>query len=96
MSTVVSDNAWKISFVILIVQDLQDMLGSITCAHWLLGCADVLLECPGNARFELQLVNVPHGQEDLINGDVLLFDVQNCTYIMQGLLVRSCSSWKVD
>jgi hypothetical protein len=29
-----------------------------------------LLECPGDAGLELQIINVPHGQEDLINGDI--------------------------
>ncbi len=46
------------------------------------------LKCPGNARFELQIVDVPHGQEDVINGDGPFFEVQHCTYIMQGLLAN--------
>jgi hypothetical protein len=37
---------------------------------------------PGNARFELQIFDVPHGQEDFINSDGPSFEVQHCTYIM--------------
>jgi hypothetical protein len=43
---------------------------------------------PGNAWFELQDVDIPHGQEDIINGDGLFFEVQHCTNIMQGLLAN--------
>jgi hypothetical protein len=35
-------------------------------AHWLLSEASILPECSGNTRFELQIGNVPHGQEDLV------------------------------
>ncbi len=48
----------------------------VTCTQWLLGQAGVLLERPGNARLELQIVDVPHGQEDFTNSDSLFFEVQ--------------------
>jgi hypothetical protein len=34
---IVFDNTWKINFAIHSVRDLHDNLGSIVCAHWLLG-----------------------------------------------------------
>jgi hypothetical protein len=43
---------------------------------------------PGNAGFELQVVDIPHGQEDIINGDGPFFEVQHGAYIMQGLLAN--------
>ncbi len=49
------------------------MYGSITCTYWLLGKAGNELEHPGNARFELQVVYIPHGQEVFSNGDGLFF-----------------------
>jgi hypothetical protein len=48
----------------------------------------IKLKCRGNARFELQIVDVPHGQENVINGDGPFFEVQHCTYTMQGLLAN--------
>jgi hypothetical protein len=83
---IILDNAWKICVVILSVQDFYNALGCIMCTFWFLGIVRIKLECPGNARFELQIVDVPHGQEDAINGDGLFFEVQYPTYIMQGLL----------
>ncbi len=83
---IVLDNTWKVCFVILTVQDFHHALGCVTCTFWFLGIARNQLQCPGNARFELQIVDVPHGQEDVINGDSLFFEVQYRTYIMQGLL----------
>ncbi len=68
-------NAWKICFIILRVQDFHDAFGSVTCALWLLGKAGIEFKCPGNARFELQIVDVPYGQEDnspIYNGYVLV------------------------
>jgi hypothetical protein len=61
------------------IQDFHNALGSITCIHWLLGQAGVLLERPGNARLELQIVDVPHGQDDFINSDGLFFEVKHGT-----------------
>jgi hypothetical protein len=61
VSAIVLDNAWKVCFVIFSIQDLHNTLGSVACTDWFLGQAGVLLECPGNARFELQIVDVPHG-----------------------------------
>jgi hypothetical protein len=85
---IVFDNAWKVCFVILSIQDFHNVFGSVTCTYWLLGKARIVVKCPGNARFELQVVDVPHGQEDFINGDCLFFDVQHGAYIMQGLLAN--------
>ncbi len=50
--------------------------------------ARIKLKRPGNARFELQIVDVFHGQEDFINGDGLFFEVQHSAYIMLGLLAN--------
>ena len=36
--------------------------------------------------FELQIIDVPHGQEDFIYGDGFFFKIQHRSYIMQGLL----------
>ncbi len=90
MSTTVPDNAWKIWFVLFGIQNVKDMLGSIVCAYWLLGQAGVLLENLGDPRLELQIVDVPHGQEDLIDGDGLFFEV-HCAYIMKISLPMSRS-----
>ncbi len=79
---VVLDNAWKICFVIFSVQDFYDAFGCITCTFWLLCVVGIKLKHPRNARFELQVVDVPHGQEDVINGDGFFFEVQHRTYIM--------------
>jgi len=41
-----------------------------------LGEARVVLERLVNAMFELQITDVPHGQEDFIYGDCFLFKIQ--------------------
>ncbi len=65
-------NAWKVCFVIFSIQEFHKTFGSAAHTHWFLGQACVLFECPGNARFELQIIDIPHGQENFINGDGLL------------------------
>ncbi len=45
-------------------------------------------QCVGYAKFELQIDNIPHWQEDTIYGIGLFFEVQDRTYIMQGLLAN--------
>ncbi len=45
-----------------------------------------MLQCFGYARFELQIDNIPHWQEDTIYGNGFFFEVQDHTYIVQGLL----------
>ncbi len=45
-----------------------------------------MLQCFGYARFELLIGNFPHWQEDTIYGNGLFFEVQDRTYIVQGLL----------
>jgi hypothetical protein len=66
---IVLENAWKICFVTFSIQDFYHTFGCITCILWLLGGVRNKLKCPGNARFELQIVDVPHEQEDVITGD---------------------------
>ncbi len=85
---IVLGNAWKVCFVILSIQDLRNAFVSITFTYWLLGEARIVLKHPRNARFELQVVDIPLGQEDFINDDGLFFEVQHGTYIMQGLLAN--------
>ncbi len=70
-------NAWKVCFVILSVQDFHSAFGGITCTCLLLGKAGIKLKRPENARFELQVVDILHGQEGFINGDGSLFEVQH-------------------
>jgi hypothetical protein len=53
------------------IQDFYHAFGCITCTYCLLGKVRIELKHPGNARFELQIVDVSHGQEDVINGDGL-------------------------
>ncbi len=85
---IVFNNAWKVCFIIFSIQDFHHAFGCVTCTFWFLGIARIKLKCSGNARFELQIVDVPHGQEDVINGDGPFFEVQHCAYIMQGLLAN--------
>ncbi len=44
---------------------------------------------PSNAGFELQIGDVPHGQEDLIYLYGLPFEVQNYPQVVQGLLANN-------
>jgi hypothetical protein len=85
---IVLDNAWKVCFVILSIQDFHNAFGSITFTYWLLGKAGIVLKRPGNVSFELQVVDIPHGQVDFINGDGHFLEAQHSTYIMQGLLAN--------
>ncbi len=55
-------------------KNFHDAFGGITCAIWFLGKAGIELKHPGNARFE-QVVDIPHGLEDIINGDGPFFEV---------------------
>jgi hypothetical protein len=41
----------------------------------------------GDARFDLQIDNIPRGLEDTVYGNGLFSEVQNRTYIVQGLLI---------
>jgi hypothetical protein len=82
-------SAWKVCFVILLtVQNFHNAFGGITYTCCFLGKAGIELKHPGNARFELQAVDIPHGQEDIINGDGPFFEVQHGTSIMQGLFAN--------
>jgi len=40
-----------------------------------------------DARFDLQINNIPRGSEDTVYGNGLFSEVQNPTYIVQGLLI---------
>jgi len=82
---VVSDNAWDASFIILSVQNFHYSFGSVLCAFWLLGEARIVLERLVDAMFELQIIDVPHGQEDFIYGDGFFFQIQHRSYIMHDL-----------
>jgi hypothetical protein len=81
----VFNNAWKVCLVIFSIHDFYQAFGCITCTLWFLGIARIKLKCPGNTRFELQIIDGPHGQEDVINCDGPFFEVQHCAHIMQGL-----------
>ena len=41
----------------------------------------------GDARFDLQINNIPPGSEDAVYGNGLFSEVQNRTYIVQGMLI---------
>jgi hypothetical protein len=41
----------------------------------------------GDARFDLQINNIPRGSEDTVYGNGLFSEVHNPTYIVQGLLI---------
>ncbi len=47
------------------IQNSHPALGGTAGTGYLLGKASITHKCPGNARFELQIGNVPHGQEFL-------------------------------
>jgi hypothetical protein len=42
----------------------------------------------GDARFDLQINIIPRGSEDTVYGNGLFSEVQNRTYIVQGLLIN--------
>ncbi len=50
----------------LSIQNLHHALGNTAGTDLLLGEASIITKCPDNAGFELQIGNVPHGQEDLV------------------------------
>jgi hypothetical protein len=81
-----SNNGWKICFLILSIQYLHYALGSTACADWLLSKTGIFSECPGNPRFELQIDDVPHGWEDLVYCCCLLLEVQFYPMVVHGLL----------
>ncbi len=49
-----------------------------------ISCTDQFL---GDAWFDLQINNIPCGSEDTVYGNVFFSEVQNRTYIVQGLLI---------
>jgi hypothetical protein len=74
---IVIDDAWKVCFVTFkfIIQDSHDAFGSITCTHWFLGQAGVLLEHSGDARLELQIANFLMSKRT--TSIVMVFEVQH-------------------
>jgi hypothetical protein len=85
---IVPDNGWKVSFCILSIQYLHYPLGSASCARWLLAKARIEFKSPRDASFELQIIDIPHGQEDLIYGDCFFLEVQHHSQVVQGLLAQ--------
>jgi hypothetical protein len=61
--------------VILGIHNYHHVFGSAAGTDWLLDKTSIMSKRPGNARFELQFGNVPHGQEDLVYLYGLLFEV---------------------
>ncbi len=79
MRAILPNYGWKICFLILSIQNFHPVLGGTACTDWLLGKAGVHPECPGNSRFELQIGNIPHGQEDLVSIFIVLSCNSNTT-----------------
>jgi hypothetical protein len=80
---------WKICFFIPSIQNFHHALGSTAGTDWpdrLLGKASIMPKCPGNAGFELQISNVPHGLKDLVYLYCLFLEVQYYPEVMQGCL----------
>ena len=76
MSTIVFDNSWKICFNIFSVEYLDNPLSGCLSTDRFLSLACVMPQRSGYARFELQVDNIPHREEDTIYGNGLLFEVQ--------------------
>ena len=87
MSTIVSDYVWKICFVIFSVEYLYYPFSGISSTDRFLSLARVVSQCSGHARFELQVRNIPHREEDIIYGNGLLFEVQYRPDIVPGKIV---------
>jgi len=84
--TIVSDYCWKICFVIFSIEYLYYPFSGISSTDWFLSLACVVPQCSGYARFELQVRNIPHWEEDIIYGNGLIFEVQYCPDLVQCLL----------
>jgi hypothetical protein len=67
----------NIRFFILSIQYFPYSIGSAAGTYWLLRKASIMPKHPGNTSFELQINDVPHGQEDLVYLYGLLFKAQN-------------------
>jgi len=57
------------------------------CSSHLICVKEQLVIVLGDARFDLQINNIPRGSEDTVYGNGLFSEVQNPTYIVQGLLI---------
>ncbi len=78
MRTTDIDYCWKICFVIFSVEYLDNPFSGCLSTDWFLSLACVVPQRSGYARFELQVDNIPHREEDTIYGNSLLFEVQYC------------------
>jgi hypothetical protein len=58
------------------VEYLYYPFSGISSTDWFLSLAQIVSQCSGYARFELQVDNIPHWEEDTIYGNGLLFEVQ--------------------
>jgi hypothetical protein len=81
---IVLDNVWKVCLSYLASRistthlvALRVLIGFWAKLELSLSALEML-----DARLELQIIDIPHGQEDFINGDGLFFEVQHGTYIM--------------
>ena len=88
MSAIVSDYCWKIGFVIFSVEYLYYPFSGISSTDRFLSLARVVSQGSGYARFELQVRNIPHREEDIIYSNGLLFEVQYRPNIVQCLLAE--------
>jgi hypothetical protein len=57
---------WMICFVIFSVEYFYYPLSGISSTDRFLSLACVVSQCSGYARFELQVRNIPHWEEDII------------------------------
>ena len=70
-------NLWNVCFVIFSILYPYDSISSFLRTDRFLG----------DARLDLQIDNIPRGSEDTVYGNGLFSEVQNRTYIVQGLLI---------
>jgi hypothetical protein len=76
VGAILPNNGWKVCFFVLSIQNFHHTLGSCAGTDWFLGLASIKPERSGYTWFELQPSNVPHGQEDLVYGYCLFFEIQ--------------------
>jgi hypothetical protein len=76
------------NFVIFSVEYLYYPFGGTSSTDRFLSLVCIVPQCSGYARFELQVDNIPHREEDTIYCNGILFEVQYCPDIVQGLLAN--------
>ena len=84
--TIVFDSCWKICFVKFSVEYIYYPFSGTSSTDWFLSLACIVPQCSGYARFELQVDNIPHRELDTVYCNGLLFEVQYCPDVVQGLL----------